>query len=94
MGGLRRCDIARLYGNPSSLPYNGQPWFTSLARQQTGAVQLYFFAPPARPYTVEATSDLVQWLGVGSAIEVGDGYFKFNENTTAEPSRFYRVVAP
>ncbi|HTL54108.1 MAG TPA: delta-60 repeat domain-containing protein, partial [Candidatus Limnocylindrales bacterium] len=92
LGGLRRCDIARLYGEPSLIPYNGQPWFMSLDRQKAGAVQLYFFAPPARPYTIEATSDFIHWLGLGPAAEVTEGYFQFEDTGPAEASRFYRVL--
>lgn len=91
VGGLRRCNIARLYGEPSLTPY--QPWFTSLNRQRTGAIRLYFLAPPTRPYTVEATSDLIHWLGLGPAAEVMAGYFQLEDIKPAESNRFYRVLS-
>jgi hypothetical protein len=58
-------------------------------------LQLQFSANPARTYSVEASTDLVQWEAIGTPVDdLGNGEFNFDDEQSVEfPTRYYRVVS-
>ena len=64
-------------------------------RQANGQAYLGFSGAHQQSYSVESSDDLVHWTRKGSAQEVLNGQFEFNDPTTTNAQcRFYRVVTP
>lgn len=59
----------------------------------TGA-RLQFSADPAHTYDVQASTDLINWTTIGTAVQDGDtGQFEFDDLSVSEfAARFYRVI--
>ena len=93
IAGVRRCNLARIRTSGSLTP-DGRSWLTSLNRDVTGNVKLCFVAAPGLHYGVEASSDLNLWIPLGTATELSDGCFEFEDPTTGPQIRFYRVISP
>jgi hypothetical protein len=46
------------------------------------------------PYTVYASSNLLNWISIGSATQAGTGYFQFTDSASTSSVRFYQVRSP
>jgi arylsulfate sulfotransferase len=56
---------------------------------------LEFAGNVTRPYSVEASSDMVHWKKIGDARPTANGNFEFDDaDKTGIQARFYRVVSP
>src|SRR5204863_8733382 len=75
---------------PPLLPASG------LTMLQTGGAQVEFAAATGRSYTVLASTNLLDWIRIGSANDLGGGRFRFvdAEATPILPARFYRLSSP
>ncbi len=63
--------------------------------QQPGKVLLEFAGASGTPYSVQASTNLVDWETIGEASEVDDSSFQFSDSQAGDfPARFYRLVAP
>jgi hypothetical protein len=49
---------------------------------------------PFHTYTIQASSNLVDWAGIGTAAANTAGQFSFDDQATALPQRFYRILSP
>jgi len=77
------------------LPAPERPNIEHCALGGDGCFQLQFSARPGVPYTVLASTNLVDWQEVGVATETVPGQFKFAEPAAWEhPTRFYRLRSP
>jgi Legume lectin domain/Bacterial Ig domain/Immunoglobulin domain len=57
-------------------------------------VQLKFAGYPGKVYTVQASSNLVDWTSIGSAVADANGSFSFTDTSAnGVASRYYRIVA-
>ena len=67
----------------------------TLAAQPGGAMRLQFPAPPSASYSFLWSSNLLDWLTLGSTIADTNGVATFDDtNALLYPTRFYRGVAP
>ncbi len=80
--------IPDLYAHPAA-PVN-----TLVVEEQNQIPTLQFSADPSHSYLIQASTDLVNWTNVGTAVQDGGvGHFVFNDlNAGPLPQRFYRVV--
>lgn len=70
------------------------PQVRSLTRQ-TGGVQRLEFTGPGAAYSVQGSTDLVNWQTIAPATRQADGSFVFDDPDASRfPARFYRIVAP
>jgi len=59
------------------------------------AFELHFSGLPGAAYSVQASTNLVNWQRLSSAVEVTNGWFQFSDTqTNRPPRRFYRVTLP
>jgi hypothetical protein len=64
----------------------------SIVRGPNGKVRLDFVLQPSRSYTVEASTNLVNWLSLGMLTSTTNGLIKFQDQDAASfPARFYRI---
>lgn len=62
-------------------------------RRHSGKVRVHITAPAGQQCVVEASTNLVDWVVLGPATELGDCTFVFEDDQAASaPARFYRVV--
>jgi hypothetical protein len=62
---------------------------------ERGSLQLRFIGPSGQIHLLQASTNLLDWVTVGAASEVGDGAFEFEDtDATRFPGRFYRVASP
>jgi len=81
--------LSRGSARPGNRPH-GQP--TSVAHHSDGRVRVRWSAAPDRTYRVEVSTNLVDWEGIGAAVEQGEGSFTFEDANAARfPNRFYRL---
>jgi arylsulfate sulfotransferase len=79
--------IPDLYTHPA------QPVADLRVRYESGMPRLEFSADSTRTYTIEASTDLVNWSAIGEPAEESDGDFSFLDAYAADlPSRYYRVI--
>jgi hypothetical protein len=65
----------------------------SLARHQDGKMHIKLTGPSASVQLVEASTNLVDWVVVGTATQNADGTYDFEDSNAANLQyRFYRVV--
>lgn len=57
-------------------------------------VDLEFSADPAHTYDIEASTDMIHWTSLGTAVQIGDpGQFEFDDLSAAQfMGRYYRVI--
>jgi hypothetical protein len=80
---LSRCDSIRI-------PH-GQ--MVSLERHQDGKMHIKLTGNSASVQLVEASTNLVDWVVVGTATQNTDGTYDFEDSNAVNlPYRFYRVV--
>jgi hypothetical protein len=73
----------------------GRGQFTSIERKANGRVKWQFSGSPAGVYVVEASTNLLDWEAVGSALSDFTGRMEFeDQNSTKLPFRYYRIVEP
>jgi arylsulfate sulfotransferase len=60
---------------------------------EEGFVLLQFSGSEAGTHTIQASTDLAQWVALGTALDTGNGNFEFTDfQSYGEPARFYRVL--
>ena len=59
-----------------------------------GHPQLEILAAPGHPYLIEASTNLTDWIDIGTQIADRQGKVSFTDRDGRFASRFYRVVAP
>lgn len=60
-----------------------------------GKLRVEFCAPRGRPYLIQASTNLVDWVTIGVASECGPETFEFEDADAGRLARrFYRIVAP
>jgi hypothetical protein len=68
------------------------PFFTGLAFQSGGALELQLSGGTSLTYTLMASTNLTTWISIGSALPGTNGSFLFQDTNTASfPARFYRA---
>ena len=88
-------EIIESLGGGGSRPGKVHGQFTSVEHQSSGRIKLQFSVQPGLVYLLEASTNLVNWDRVGTAVEQGDGTFTFEDaNATRFPNRYYRLVSP
>jgi uncharacterized delta-60 repeat protein/uncharacterized repeat protein (TIGR02543 family) len=97
--GLYSVVVSNAFGSALSaealLVVNQASSFYSVSLQPDGRVRMQFVADLGPLYTVEASTNLVDWEAIGVATDHGDGTFTFEDaNAPGFPNRFYRVVSP
>jgi hypothetical protein len=74
---------------------NTRPAITNVALQNDGFFQLRFSGAAGQVYLVSASTDLVNWLSLGPATDMGGGLFGFTDSAAAAfPTRFYQILSP
>lgn len=92
------------YGTAAALP--GQtslqlkvsvpaPVFTSNKKLSNGSYQMVFTGFPNQTYTVEASTNLLDWVPIGTPTHLGGGNYQFTvTNATTPTYRFFRTRTP
>jgi len=69
--------------------------FTSLYVLANGDLRFDFNGTNGVAYTVQATTNLVDWVNVGPATETSPGSFQFTDpQAVSNRLRFYRLIGP
>ncbi len=62
---------------------------------KTECVRMRFAGTPSLRYRVQASTDMITWVDIGSAIADNQGRCEFGDQHSAKfPQRFYRIVTP
>ena len=70
------------------------PWFSSISSVGNGSWQLRFTGVTAQLYLLQASSNLADWAQIGTALDLGNGLFQYQDSSASSlPARFYRVLA-
>jgi hypothetical protein len=89
------CSVYRSHRIPDLYAHPAMPVADLSVTYDSGLPFLQFSADDARTYVVEASTDLVDWEAIGTALEddqaSGDFYFEDNESSEL-PVRYYRVL--
>ncbi|HXT11777.1 MAG TPA: Ig-like domain-containing protein [Candidatus Angelobacter sp.] len=67
------------------------PPMISTADLTNGSFHLHILGVAGATCTVLASSDLINWSAIGTAIETSPGVFDYDDPTSGHPRRFYRV---
>ncbi len=71
------------------------PRFTSMGRKSGGSFWVEFIALGGQAYTIQASTNLLNWETVGVVIENLNGWFEFEDSSAPTyQSRFYRIAPP
>jgi hypothetical protein len=71
------------------------PVLTDVRKLETGAFHFGYVNGSARTYSVHASTNLADWLPIGSAMETSPGIFEFNDPAAISfPRRFYQLRSP
>ena len=66
---------------------------TSYERMLNGSFHLQFIGATGLNYTIQASTNLTSWPGIGTATAQGNGLFDFTDtNANNLPARYYRVI--
>jgi alpha-tubulin suppressor-like RCC1 family protein len=80
-------------GLPAAPQFSGFNWNPGSAG--TGSFDLNFSGDSNATYTVWASTNLLNWVNLGAAIESPPGQYQFMDTTATNwPQRFYRLSAP
>jgi hypothetical protein len=72
-----------------------RPYFTTVAKRAGGRVKVKFAGSPGQTCLIQATTNLVNWVTLGAATQLGNGMFEFEDARSDKlPARFYRVISP
>jgi hypothetical protein len=88
------CSAYRSHRIPDLYAHPPQPVADLSVTYQNGAPLLEFSAADARTYSIEASTNLVDWTAIGTASEspVQSGDFSFADTQSgSSPTRYYRV---
>ncbi len=70
-----------------------RPQFTSYGRMLDGSFHLQFIGAVGLNYTIQGSTNLTSWTGIGTATDQGNGLFEFTDtNANNLPARYYRVI--
>jgi hypothetical protein len=84
--------VAQLAG---TLPIAGTIGVTSLVRESGASARLYFAGVAGNTYTIQASTNLINWEVVGTSMADSNGVCGFEDLDSARfPCRYYRVVVP
>jgi hypothetical protein len=68
---------------------------TNIQKKSDGSIQLQFFGNPGQSYSLQATTDFLNWTSLGSSLADTNGLFEFlDSNAPLFPNRFYRHSLP
>jgi hypothetical protein len=74
-------------------PNSQPPQIDSITLQPSGNILIKFQGTSGSHYSIEASTDLVNWAGIGAATETTPGAFEFEDTGTAGfDTRFYRLL--
>ena len=69
--------------------------FTLQERLISGHFRIQFTGTVGQPYSLQASSNLVDWVNAGAGTPLGNGLFEFlDPGMTNAPVRFYRTTSP
>ncbi len=86
--------VYRAYQIPDLYPHPAEP-VTDLAMSEADQIPLLkFSADPSYSYLIQASTDLINWTNIGTAVQEGGvGVYDFEDlNANRFKTRFYRVV--
>ena len=88
--------VAQVWGETQFFTTAGQPGTTVVGRPVSGAVRLEFTGSPGGLYNVSGSTNLVDWVMVGPAVEVAPGRYQYTDATAPTPAGrcYYRVSSP
>jgi hypothetical protein len=67
---------------------------TSASFVSNGVCRIGLTGMAGQPHAVEASADLINWLQIGTAVELGGGQFQFDDRNAGQfPRRLYRIVS-
>jgi hypothetical protein len=67
----------------------------SVARESNGKVRLQILAAPNQLHLVQCSTNCIDWVTVGIAVDRGNGSFEFGDEHAGHiPVRYYRVISP
>lgn len=82
-------------GNILGFQTAGQPSISSVKFQSSSSIQLSFAGASGLQYHIYASTNLVDWVDLGTAVDQGSNSFAFTDNTaTNYPARFYKIAVP
>jgi hypothetical protein len=74
---------------------SSRPRILSILNAAGNGKRIIIAAVPGQVYSVQGSTNLVQWGTLGTATETESGTFEFEDTQAAAfPSRYYRVVSP
>jgi hypothetical protein len=74
---------------------SARPAIKAPAHAANGAFNFQFTGAPGQLYLIQSSTNLVNWAGIGTATDSGNGSFLFQDANPANlPFRFYRILAP
>ena len=69
--------------------------FTAISKRPRFSLSVRFAGFPGETYAIQASTDLVHWVTLGSTTATSEGVIQFDDRESAKyPSRFYRIVVP
>ena len=92
--GYRGCAVYRALRIPDLYAHPANPVTGLVVSEDNTRARLEFSADPARTYDIQASTDLMNWTTIGTAVqEEGPGDFEFDDFSVNQfTERFYRVV--
>ena len=92
---FKGCTAYRVHRIPDLYAHPAVPVADLSVTYESGAPRLEFSADDTRTYLIQASTNLVDWLAIGVALEdkqqSGDFYFE-DEESSELPARYYRIV--
>ena len=84
----------RAYQIPDLYPHPAEPVTDLVVSEDNQIPLLEFSADPTFNYIIQASTDLTNWTGIGTAVQEGGvGVFDFEDlDANQFTARFYRVV--
>jgi hypothetical protein len=86
--------VLALYHNNSPLANTNALRLGGVSKLANGFSHLKFNAPAGFSYRVQASSDMAHWTALGSSVATSSGTQEYNEVSTTNTARFYRVSNP
>lgn len=84
--------IGRTWADVTAAPL---PILRDVRKLSNGAFQFSYANASARSYSVHASTNLIDWIPVGAAVEISPGIYQFTDpDATDFPQRFYRLRSP
>ena len=87
--------VVEIGSSGTPLPMAGTFGVTSLVREPGASARLCFAGVAGNTYTIQASTNLINWEVVGASMADSNGICGFEDlDSTRFPCRYYRVVAP